>query len=178
MAGNSEMTVIGRDTKIKGEMTFDSGARILGTFEGKISSAGEVQVGEGANCLAAIDAQRVVVDGQIQGDITAGEVLTLNADARVQGDIVANKLIVIEGATFEGNCRVGPSVASGATTTRSVGSGLQTGSSGSTGSGSATFGSMSKPATANKPLTESKPVTETTPIVETRVGSTGAVEAA
>lgn len=106
---NSEMTVIGRDTRIKGEMYFESGARILGTFEGKISSAGEVQVGAGANCQAAIEASRVTVDGNITGDISASELLTLNADAHIQGDITAGKLIVSEGATFVGHCRVGPS---------------------------------------------------------------------
>lgn len=108
---NNEMTVIGRDTRIKGEMFFESGARILGTFEGKISSAGEVQVGAGANCQAAIEASRVTVDGNITGDISASELLTLNADAHIQGDITAGKLIVSEGATFVGHCRVGPNAA-------------------------------------------------------------------
>lgn len=114
---NSEMTVIGRDTRIKGEMFFESGARILGTFEGKISSAGEVQIGAGANCQASIEAARVTVDGNITGDITASELLTLNADAHIQGDITAGKLIVSEGATFVGHCRVGSASAMSASTT-------------------------------------------------------------
>ncbi|KAA0214692.1 MAG: polymer-forming cytoskeletal protein [Leptolyngbya sp. PLA3] len=104
---NSEMTVIGRDTRIKGEMFFESGARILGSFEGKISSAGEVQIGAGANCQASIEASRVSVDGNITGDIAASELLTLNASAHIQGDVTAGKLVVLEGATFVGHCRVG-----------------------------------------------------------------------
>lgn len=179
MAENSEMTVIGRDTKIKGEMSFDSGARILGTFEGKIISAGEVQVGAGANCLAAIEAQRVVVDGHIQGDITAGEVLTLNAEAQVHGDIVANKLIVIEGATFEGNCRVGPSVgSSGASRLTSTSTSSSSSSNGSLVSGSTGYGTTSKPSTVSRALTEPKPMSETAPSVETRIGSPSAVDTA
>jgi cytoskeletal protein CcmA (bactofilin family) len=101
------MTVIGRDTRIKGEMYFEGGARILGTFEGKINAAGEVQVGRGANCRATIEAERVVIDGNVEGDIVASDLLTLNADAHVEGDITAAKLVVIEGATFSGQCRVG-----------------------------------------------------------------------
>ncbi len=120
-SNNSEMTVIGRDTRIKGEMFFESGARILGSFEGKISSAGEVQIGAGANCQAAIEASRVTVDGNITGDIAASELLTLNASAHIQGDVTAGKLIVAEGATFVGHCRVGPNVsATAATTARST----------------------------------------------------------
>lgn len=114
---NSEMTVIGRDTRIKGEMFFESGARILGSFEGKISSSGEVQIGAGANCQASIEASRVTVDGNITGDIAAAELLTLNAAAHIQGDVTAGKLIVSEGATFVGHCRVGPNAAA-ATNTR------------------------------------------------------------
>lgn len=118
---NSELTVIGRDTRIKGEMFFESGAHILGTFEGKISSAGEVQIGTGANCQASIEAARVTVDGNITGDITASELLTLNADAHIQGDITAGKLIVSEGATFVGHCRVGAGQAPSAPSAESTG---------------------------------------------------------
>ena len=35
-------TVIGADTHIKGDMTFETTARLLGTFEGKIASKGEL----------------------------------------------------------------------------------------------------------------------------------------
>lgn len=106
--GSNEMTVIGRGTRIKGEMYFEGSARILGTFEGKINAEGEVQVGRGANCRAMVEAERIVVDGLIEGDIIASDVLTLNAEARVEGDITAAKLVVVEGATFTGQCRVGP----------------------------------------------------------------------
>ena len=40
-----ELTVIGPDTRIKGEMFFEKSARILGQFEGKIIAQGEVQIG-------------------------------------------------------------------------------------------------------------------------------------
>lgn len=140
---NSEMTVIGRDTRIKGEMFFESGARILGSFEGKISSSGEVQIGAGANCQASIEASRVTVDGNITGDIAAAELLTLNAAAHIQGDVTAGKLIVSEGATFVGHCRVGPNAA-GAGTTNTRGA-------------AATTPSTTLPARTARPVSEFKP---------------------
>lgn len=100
-------TVIGPDTHIKGEMVFDSTARILGTFEGRVVAKGEIQIGEGATCKAAVEGATVVVDGLIEGDVTARERVQLNAKARVMGDIVANTLVVAEGASFSGHCRVG-----------------------------------------------------------------------
>ena len=107
----NEMTIIGPDTRISGEMTFDKSARILGTFEGKITAKGEVQIGPTADCRAAIDAQRVIVDGTVTGPIHAHERLTLSPNARVTGDITAGTLIVAEGASFVGQCQVGPQAA-------------------------------------------------------------------
>jgi cytoskeletal protein CcmA (bactofilin family) len=103
-----EMTVIGTDTRIKGEMFFEKSAKILGGFEGKITAQGEVQISKGANCNAAIEAQSVIVDGQVTGPIIAHGQLTLTANAQVQGDLTAGTLVVAQGASFVGHCNVGP----------------------------------------------------------------------
>ena len=103
-----EMTVIGPDTKIKGEMFFEKSARILGSFEGKIAAHGEVQIGAGAQCNAAVEAERIIVDGNVNGPIIARDRLTLTANAKVQGDLTAGTLVVAEGASFVGHCNVGP----------------------------------------------------------------------
>lgn len=100
-------TVIGPDTHIKGEMIFDSTARILGTFEGRIVAKGEVQIGEGAACKASVEGSNVIVDGVIEGDVTARDRVQLNTRARVIGDVTATTLVVAEGASFVGHCRVG-----------------------------------------------------------------------
>lgn len=104
----AQTTVIGRDAKIKGEMTFEQSARILGTFEGKIIAKGDVQVGEGAVCRASVEATTVMVDGLIEGDVLARERVELTAKARVKGDLCAAALVVADGASFVGHCRVGP----------------------------------------------------------------------
>lgn len=105
--GESDMTVIGRGTTIRGEVDFEHGARILGVFEGKIRSQGEVQIGDTADCRAEIDAACVVIEGKIEGNITARERLRLSETAHLSGDICATKLLVDEGASFVGHCRVG-----------------------------------------------------------------------
>jgi cytoskeletal protein CcmA (bactofilin family) len=111
---NQTTTVIGPDTHIKGEMVFDSTARILGTFEGRIVAKGEVQIGEGAACKAAVEGTTVIVDGVIEGDVHARERVQLNSKARVIGDVVATTLVVAEGASFHGHCRVGADASRGA----------------------------------------------------------------
>jgi len=111
MADPTNTTVIGADTHIKGDMTFDSTARILGTFEGKISSKGELQVANGATCRATVDALKVLVDGEVDGNLTARERVELTAKAKMKGDLVSARLVVAEGAAFTGHCTVGPDAA-------------------------------------------------------------------
>lgn len=107
MADNREITVIGADTHIKGEMSFGSTARVLGTFEGTISAKGEIQIAEGATCRASIEAGTISIDGVVEGNVTAHEKLLLNQKARMKGDLVAATLIVAEGAQFSGHVSVG-----------------------------------------------------------------------
>ena len=110
---SDQVTVIGIDTHITGQMHFSNTARILGKFDGSITSDGEVQIGDTATCKATIEAQRVVIDGAVEGDITAHEKLALNASADISGDLNARTLSVAEGATFVGYCRVGADTTSG-----------------------------------------------------------------
>jgi cytoskeletal protein CcmA (bactofilin family) len=105
---DSQITVLGPDTHIKGEMTFAGGARLLGVFEGRITTKGELHVGAEATCKASLEAGRVVVDGTIEGDVLAHERVELNATAQVRGDLTAHSLVVAEGAVFVGHCKVGP----------------------------------------------------------------------
>jgi cytoskeletal protein CcmA (bactofilin family) len=109
MVDDMEMTVIGRDASFKGEICDARRVSIFGTIEGTIVSVGDLHVGTGANCGATIEAERVVIDGRVHGDITATDVLTLDENAYVEGDIVAGTLVVKDGASFVGNCRVGTS---------------------------------------------------------------------
>jgi cytoskeletal protein CcmA (bactofilin family) len=105
---NTEITVIGQGTTIKGEMQFEGSARILGGFEGKIVAGGDLEIGQTAECKADLEADRVIIDGSIRGNIKARQQLTLTAHARVTGDLVAGTLVVTDGASFVGHCSVGP----------------------------------------------------------------------
>lgn len=129
MAENQrQTTVIGPDTTIKGEMNFESSAQILGKFEGTITSNGDLQIANGATCKAAVKANRITVDGAIEGDVLGRERVKLNAGATVKGDVVAAKLAMEEGATFVGHCSVGADAVKNADS-RSGGSGASSSSS-------------------------------------------------
>jgi len=104
----NEATVIGNDIHIQGEMTFQKTVRLTGTFEGTIHGKGELQVSKGAACKADVDAAAVIVDGVVEGNVVASDKIQLNGTGVVRGDIVAGKMIMTEGASFFGQCSVGP----------------------------------------------------------------------
>lgn len=101
-------SVIGAGTHIKGEISFETAARILGHVEGKVTSGGDLHVAEGGQCSASLEAARIIIDGSVEGDVTARERIQLNAKAVVVGDLTTTSLSVAEGASFVGYCRVGP----------------------------------------------------------------------
>ncbi len=107
-------TVIGADAFIKGEMTVESRARILGKVEGTIRAKGQIEVADKGRCVASVNAGLIHVDGSIEGNVTASEKVELSATARVKGDLVAPKLVVAEGAAFTGHVNVGPDAAKAA----------------------------------------------------------------
>ena len=113
----TQTTIIGSDTHIKGDMTFDGTAKLLGTFEGKITAKGDLHVADGATCRAVVEAGKVTVDGTVDGNVTARERIELTGKAKMKGDLISARLLVAEGASFVGHCTVGPEATKGGATT-------------------------------------------------------------
>ena len=74
---------------------------VLGTVEGEMQLEGRLHVGVSGKVNAKVRASEVVVEGQIDGEVTAAA-LTLTETARARGTFVAKRLVVREGATVEG----------------------------------------------------------------------------
>ena len=105
-------TVIGADCTFKGELTFDKGVRVDGRVEGKITTKGQLAVSSAGKLQADVQAGNVVVEGEVKGNLNANERVELRKTARLKGDIRAAKLLVAEGASFIGQCAVGPDAGS------------------------------------------------------------------
>lgn len=101
-------TVIGADASFKGDLKFDKGVRLLGSFEGKIDTKGSLLVASGARLKADVNAGEIQVEGQVKGNLNASGKVLLRSSAKLEGDLRTCKLEVAEGAVFIGNCIVGP----------------------------------------------------------------------
>jgi len=100
-------TTLGADASFKGQLQFEKGARLLGKFEGEVTTKGQFVIAEGANFSGEARAGDVRVEGGVKGNLNADGKVQLAASARLEGDITAARLEVAEGAVLSGRCAVG-----------------------------------------------------------------------
>jgi len=101
-------TIIGPDASFKGELQFEKGLRLMGKFEGRITSNGRLHIAKEARMQADVEGGAIIVEGEVKGNLTANDRIELKQSARLEGDIRATKLTVDEGAVFSGHVTVGP----------------------------------------------------------------------
>jgi cytoskeletal protein CcmA (bactofilin family) len=99
--------IIGKGTKIIGDIITHGNIRIDGELNGNISSKSKVALGESASLNGNLQANHAEIEGEINGNIYVGEQLTLKAKSVVHGDIFALRLVVEPGAKVYGQCKVG-----------------------------------------------------------------------
>jgi len=96
---------LAHDVRIKGEVTFQRSIRIEGRVQGNIqSSDGLLAVGEKALLDADIQVGTAVVQGRINGSLTAAEKVEVKSPGRIEGDIRAPVIAVEKGAVLNGKC--------------------------------------------------------------------------
>jgi len=111
-------TFLGTDVEFKGSLKFGDRLRIDGRFDGELTSSGTLHVGPQGDVRADIDVGGAVVEGTVEGNITASDRVELRSTARMTGDVRASKLVVEEGVVFLGRCEVGPGKVSASSSTK------------------------------------------------------------
>ena len=100
-------TILGPDAKLKGDLSFDSAAKVLGCIEGSINGTGKVLIANGSTCKANVKANEVAIEGFIEGNVEAVERVEIKAKGRITGDIVASRMTMGDGASIDGHVRIG-----------------------------------------------------------------------
>ncbi|MCK4357214.1 MAG: polymer-forming cytoskeletal protein [Candidatus Cloacimonetes bacterium] len=99
-------TIIGKGTKVVGEIYTNGSIRIDGEVEGKIESKGFLTIGPTAKIKADIKAKEAIIGGIIHGNINVENSLILQKSAQISGDIIAKILNIETGAKFDGKCQM------------------------------------------------------------------------
>lgn len=106
-AGDIE-TVIGKNTKIQGEVSGTGNLRIDGEIEGEIKLSGAVIVGETGMVTGNVSVRSLNVSGTVHGNARTEEALTIHSSGQLIGDIQVNAFQIEEGGIFKGRSEMNP----------------------------------------------------------------------
>jgi cytoskeletal protein CcmA (bactofilin family) len=102
-----EMTHVGKSFVIKGELSCSEELYIDGQVEGAIDPKGNrLTIGPNGRVKASVKACAVVVQGKLEGDISASDRVDLKQSAVVPGNIATQRISIDEGAYFKGNVNI------------------------------------------------------------------------
>ncbi|MBK9262705.1 MAG: polymer-forming cytoskeletal protein [Polyangiaceae bacterium] len=95
-------SVLGRGTRVRGRIQGDGDLRIEGGVEGDVSVSGELVVEEGAEVQGNVDAATVTISGALTGDVSSRGGIVVRASAKVAGSLGGPEVSLEEGAEFSG----------------------------------------------------------------------------
>ena len=99
-------TLIGRNASVQGDIEFSGGLHIDGRVDGNVraahGTAAALSVSEHGLIDGSVQAPSVVLNGRVNGDITASDRVVLGAKARVQGNLYYAVIEMALGAEING----------------------------------------------------------------------------
>ena len=98
---------LGPDAEASGRLSFVSPTRIEGKVKGEVRSSDLIVVGPQAVVHATVRADKLVVMGEVRGEVLGASLIEICAGGRLFGDVETQSFVVHEGATFEGRSRMG-----------------------------------------------------------------------
>ena len=99
-------TIIGRGSEFEGKLTFEGQVRIEGKFTGQITTKDTLIIDQSARVQAEIHAGTVIINGTIDGNVRATQMVELHATGRVKGNVETPAFSIEKGGIFEGSCKM------------------------------------------------------------------------
>jgi cytoskeletal protein CcmA (bactofilin family) len=102
-----ELSVLGQSLVFKGELEAEEDLMVDGRVEGSITHRAEhLTIGPHGDVRADINANRVLVQGRVTGNIRATEAIVIEPSAHVTGNLFAPRIGLKEGAEFDGRIQM------------------------------------------------------------------------
>ncbi len=100
---SGDLAQIGKSVVIKGELSGSEDLYVDGQVEGSITlKSNSLTVGPNGQVKAAVEAQAVVVQGKLEGNVLASDRVELRKSAIVTGDVTTQRISIEEGAYLKG----------------------------------------------------------------------------
>ncbi|HWP66428.1 MAG TPA: polymer-forming cytoskeletal protein [Candidatus Limnocylindria bacterium] len=97
---------LGADAEVTGKLSFSTPTRIEGRLKGELKSSSMLVVGKEGVVHASVQADQLIVLGEVRGDVHATARVEVHPGGRVIGDVRTGCLVVKEGAVLEGGVKM------------------------------------------------------------------------
>ncbi|CAM1345462.1 bactofilin family protein [Tenacibaculum amylolyticum] len=103
---STNRNVIGKGTKIVGDLTSEGDFRIDGTLEGTLTTQGRVIIGKDGFINGTVECNNADVEGKFSGDFNVLDTLTAKSTAYITGNVTVGQISTEPGATFNATCNM------------------------------------------------------------------------
>ncbi len=102
----TRINIVAEGTRIEGQVVFDQISRIYGVLVGEVrAKAGSTLIlSESSVVEGNIEADTLIIEGFVQGDVSAITKVIVSRTGRIVGNIKTASLSLEFGAYFEGRC--------------------------------------------------------------------------
>lgn len=103
------VAMIGPSIRIRGDLIGEENLIIEGQVEGTINlDKHDLTIGSNGRVKANIQANGVIVEGQVEGDIIGKEKVIIRRTGNMRGNIIAPRVTLEDGAMFKGSIEMEP----------------------------------------------------------------------
>ncbi|MCI4566721.1 polymer-forming cytoskeletal protein [Lysobacter sp. CFH 32150] len=100
-------SLIASDLTIEGKIEGTGHVRIAGKFKGDVNVQGNLTIELGAKLTGGVRASKVIIAGELEGNIDAAQRVELLESGVLAGDLKAGSLTVAAGSRMRGNVEFG-----------------------------------------------------------------------
>jgi len=105
------LNMISEGSTIDGSLITKNDVRVSGKVEGTVNSKSKLILSSTGFVNGNIEAADADIAGKVDGEVEVTNKLILRKSAVIEGDLYTNSLLVEEGATINGNIKMGQSKA-------------------------------------------------------------------
>lgn len=106
-SGARKESLIASDILIEGKIEGNGSVRIAGVFKGDVNVQGDLMIESGAKVTGSVRADKVIVAGELEGNIEGATRVDLQQGGAIVGDVKAGSLTVAAGARMRGQAVFG-----------------------------------------------------------------------
>ncbi len=100
-------SVIAKGLVVNGQIDGTGDLKIQGSLQGRIKLDGDCRIEAGGHVDGDVDAKNICLSGKVTGNLQASGRVEIRAAGRIDGNIRVPKIVIIDGASINGDVHVG-----------------------------------------------------------------------